>query len=230
VTYLHHDQQGATRLLTGEKGEVTGAYMYTPYGATEGHTGTATTLLGYDGQYTSADTGLIYMRARTYDPATAQFLTQDPLEAITGEPYSYAGDNPPNHSDPTGLFLGIPGTPSTGEIVGAIGEHFGQIVAVTAGGVCIAASAGVCAGAIVIGGAANAVVIAANGGSTDEQVLNGVATAAGAIPAAALARATAAASRAGIELLPAGIRQGVNAFVGLPGFVAGLLSPSGNGC
>ncbi len=134
------------------------------------------------------------MRARTYDPATAQFLTQDPLEAITREPYSYAGDDPLNYSDPTGLFLGIPGTPSTGEIVGAIGEHFGQIVAVTAGGVCIVASAGVCAGAIVIGGVANAGVIAAKGGSADEQVLNGVATVAGAIPAAALARAAAAAS------------------------------------
>jgi RHS repeat-associated protein len=187
----------------------------------------------FDAQYTSPDTGLIYLRNRVYDPATAQFLTRDPLEAITGEPYSYAGDNPLNHSDPTGLFLGIPGTPSTGEIVGAIGEHFGQIVAVTAGGVCIVASAGVCAGAIVIGGAANAGVIAAKGGSADEQVLNGVATVAGAIPAAALARAAAAASEAGIELLPAGIRQGVNGFVGLPGFVAGLLRPSGensDGC
>jgi hypothetical protein len=37
----------------------------------------------------------------------------------------------------------------------------------------------------------------------------------------------------GIEFLPAGIRQGVNAFVGLPGVVAGLLRPSGessDGC
>ncbi|MHB1809419.1 MAG: RHS repeat-associated core domain-containing protein, partial [Solirubrobacteraceae bacterium] len=160
-------------------------------------------------------------------------LTQDPLEAITGEPYSYAGDNPLNHSDPTGLFLGIPGTPSTGEIVGAIGEHFGQIVAVAAGGTCIVVSAGACAVVIVAGDVVNAGVIAAKGGSADEQVLNGVATVAGAIPAAALARAAAAASEAGIELLPAGIRQGVNAIVGLPGVVAGLIRPSGensDGC
>jgi RHS repeat-associated protein len=90
VTYLHHDQQGSTRLITGEKGEVTDAYTYSPYGETTGHTGTATTPLGYDAQYTSSDTGLIYMRARTYDPATGQFLTRDPLAAISGEPYSYA--------------------------------------------------------------------------------------------------------------------------------------------
>ena len=102
VTYLHHDQAGSTRLITGEKGEVTGAYTYGPYGATEGRTGTATTPLGYDAQYTSPDTGLIYMRARTYDPATAQSLTRDPWVAITGEPYSYVGDNPLTFADPTG--------------------------------------------------------------------------------------------------------------------------------
>jgi RHS repeat-associated protein len=30
--------------------------------------------LGYDGQYTSSDTGLIYLRNRVNDPSTAQFL------------------------------------------------------------------------------------------------------------------------------------------------------------
>jgi RHS repeat-associated protein len=34
------------------------------------------------GQYTNSDTGLIYMRARTYDPASAQFLTVDPAASI----------------------------------------------------------------------------------------------------------------------------------------------------
>jgi hypothetical protein len=71
VLYLHHDQSGSTRLLTGSTGKVEGAYTYTPYGAVQEHTGTATTPLGYDAQYTSSDTGLIYMRARVYDPTTA---------------------------------------------------------------------------------------------------------------------------------------------------------------
>ena len=62
-----------------------------------------TTPLGYDGQYTSSDTGLIYMRARVYDPTTAQFLSV-PLDAITRAPYYYAGDNPLNKADPTGLI------------------------------------------------------------------------------------------------------------------------------
>jgi RHS repeat-associated protein len=103
VTYLHHDQQGSTRLLTGSTGTVTGSTTFDAYGNTIEHTGTATTPLGYDGQYTSADTGLIYLRARVYDPTTAQFLTRDPLQALTREPYSYALDNPINRADPTGL-------------------------------------------------------------------------------------------------------------------------------
>ncbi len=117
VQYLHHDQQGSTRLITGSTGTAEGAYTYTPYGAVQEHTGTATTPLDYDSQYTSNDTGLIYMRAREYDPATAQFLSVDPLEAITGAPYNYAGDNPLNEADPTGLgnWLNL-GIQSPGEV------------------------------------------------------------------------------------------------------------------
>ena len=102
VTYLHHDQQGSTRLLTGSTGTVTGKCTYGAYGAPTCE-GTTTSPLGYDGQYTSSDTGLVYMRARVYDPATAQFLSVDPAEPITGAPYSYASDNPLNRSDLTGL-------------------------------------------------------------------------------------------------------------------------------
>lgn len=102
VEYLHHDEQGSTRLLTGEKGETVGAYTYGTYRNQTGHTGTATTPLGYDGQYTSPDTVLIYLRNRVYDPTTAQFLTRDPLDPITQEVYSYAQDDPLNQADPTG--------------------------------------------------------------------------------------------------------------------------------
>jgi hypothetical protein len=43
------------------------------------------------------------MRAREYDPATAQFLSVDPWEALTRAPYNYALDNPLNYADPSGL-------------------------------------------------------------------------------------------------------------------------------
>jgi hypothetical protein len=48
--------------------------------------------------------------ARYYDPTTANFLTRDPLEDITGEPYSYAGDDPIDSGDPSGLDHCIPFT------------------------------------------------------------------------------------------------------------------------
>jgi RHS repeat-associated protein len=116
ITYLHHDQQGSTRLITGTTGTVTGTTTYDAYGNKTGSTGTSTTPLGYDGQYANSDTGLIYMRARVYDPATAQFLSVDPLKTMTRLPYAYAVDNPLNLNDPSGLIFGIPGTPSWSQV------------------------------------------------------------------------------------------------------------------
>jgi RHS repeat-associated protein len=101
--YLHHDQQGSTRLLTGSTGIAEGSMTYDPYGNLIANSGTKTTPLGYDGQYTNSDTGLVYLRAREYNPAIDQFLSVDPLKAITEEPYSYVGDNPVNNVDPSGL-------------------------------------------------------------------------------------------------------------------------------
>jgi RHS repeat-associated protein len=100
VTYLHHDQQGSTRLLTGATGAVEGKCTYGAYG-TSTCEGTASPL-GYDGQYTEADTGLIYLRARYYDPATAQFVSVDARLMETNAAYTYALDDPLAGGDPTG--------------------------------------------------------------------------------------------------------------------------------
>lgn len=104
ATYLHHDQLGSIRVLTNSSGEVSGTYRYGPNGAFWKHTGTGTSLMGFAGQY-RMHTGnqLIYLRARTYDPVTAQFLTVDPMGGATGESYGYAADNPVNFGDPSGL-------------------------------------------------------------------------------------------------------------------------------
>jgi RHS repeat-associated protein len=109
--YLHHDQQGSTRLLTNPTGTTETAYTYNPYGTTNAKKGTTTTPLQYDAQYTNTDTELIYLRARTYDPTTAQFLTLDPALPTTNEPYTYTTDNPVNRDDPSGECL-IPPSPN----------------------------------------------------------------------------------------------------------------------
>jgi len=96
-----HDQVGSTVLLLGTAGNVAGGYAYTPYGLAA-HSGTDTTALQYTGQYTDSESGLVYLRARYYDPATAQFLTVDPLIDITHTPYTYVDDSPLDTSDPSG--------------------------------------------------------------------------------------------------------------------------------
>ncbi len=103
VLYLHHDQQGSTRILTGSTGAKEATFTYDAYGNTTGTTGTAKTALGYDAQLTGASSGLIYLRARTYDPKTAQFLSVDPALQATRAPYTYASDSPLNIGDPSGL-------------------------------------------------------------------------------------------------------------------------------
>lgn len=105
ASYHHHDQLGSTRILTNSSGEVIGTYRYGPNGAIWKQTGTGTQI-GFAGQFrTSAQKQLIYLRARTYDPATAQFLSPDPLAALSGETYAYAAANPVNLTDPSGLYL-----------------------------------------------------------------------------------------------------------------------------
>ena len=44
-----------------------------------------------------------YVDHRYYDPSTDQFISVDPLVSQTGQPFSFANDNPVNGSDPSGL-------------------------------------------------------------------------------------------------------------------------------
>jgi RHS repeat-associated protein len=124
ITYLHHDKQGSTRLLTGSTGTVTGECTYGAYGAPTCE-GATTTPLGYDGQYTSSDTGLIYLRARVYDPATAQFLSVDPPAPTTRAPYTYAEDSPLNFGDPTGLWSPTESLEKVSTEIGELPEDWG---------------------------------------------------------------------------------------------------------
>jgi RHS repeat-associated protein len=101
--YFQHDQLGSTRLLTDSTGAVAATYTYDPTGNLTSHTGASDTALRWGGQYQDANTGLYYLRARYYDPATSQFLTRDPIAPVTQQPYGYVGGNPLNWWDPTGL-------------------------------------------------------------------------------------------------------------------------------
>jgi RHS repeat-associated protein len=101
--YYLQDQLGSTRGLTDSTGAIVATYSYDAYGAVTGSSGTAGTPFQYAGQYTDGESGLQYLRARYYDPQTAQFVSVDPLVALTQQPYGYAGQSPMNLGDPSGL-------------------------------------------------------------------------------------------------------------------------------
>lgn len=126
--YLHHDQQGSTRLVTyWEEGEVVGWKAYGPYGNILETAGDATPL-GYDGQPTDTETGLIWLGARRYDPSTAQFTSVDPAIKGTGEAYSYGQDNPENRQDLTGMCSSAGEGKSLPECLQLLGEIISEAV------------------------------------------------------------------------------------------------------
>ena len=51
---------------------------------------------------------------RYYDPTTGQFLTADPLVSITGQAFAFAGDDPVNLRDPSGMAGGGPAAMCSG--------------------------------------------------------------------------------------------------------------------
>ncbi len=102
--YYHQDQQGSTRALTNSSGTVIATYTYDAYGNPTGATGSVTQPFGYDGQYTDAETGYQYLRARYYDAITGQSSARDPLASITGSPFGFVDGDPLNETDPSGLI------------------------------------------------------------------------------------------------------------------------------
>ena len=113
VSYLATDHLGSVRAVIASTGSISASTSYDAWGNPETAGGlTSYSPFGYAGGYTDA-TGLIYLINRYYDPVTGQFLSVDPADAATGQPYAYANGNPVSLTDPTGLwaatlFTGVP--------------------------------------------------------------------------------------------------------------------------
>jgi RHS repeat-associated protein len=103
VEYLHDDLIGTPKIITNTAGVVSGANTYDPYGNQTAHSGASASSIGYSGNWTDTATGLVYLRARDYDPVTAQFLTVDPAIDKTRQPYTYVANDPLQLTDPSGL-------------------------------------------------------------------------------------------------------------------------------
>lgn len=78
-------------------------YAYSSFGARTLVSGTDTSSIGFVSEQHDSS-GLVYLRARYYDPSTAQFMSLDPMVMTTLDPYGYANGNPLQVIDPLGLW------------------------------------------------------------------------------------------------------------------------------
>jgi RHS repeat-associated protein len=125
-------------------GNLTCADEYDVYGAVRGRSGTATTAHGFVGalgHLSDASTGLIYMRARYYDPSTGRFASED--SGKNGDNwFVYCSGDPVNESDITGknaivdalvAILMVWGITSNNKVVGAIAEILSAVMMTVSG-------------------------------------------------------------------------------------------------
>ncbi len=128
------DSQGSVRFLSDSSGSIIRAYQYDPYGVSSTYASSASTSpYQYTGENLDSETGLVYLRARYYDPATGRFISRDPVRGVldnplTQNPYIYAGDNPMMYSDPSGeQAFALPGA-GIGSFFGPVGTACGFVI------------------------------------------------------------------------------------------------------
>jgi len=99
-----YDGMGSVVAEVDPLGNTTASTKYDVYGAARATAGTSSTRQGFVGSLghvTDSETGLVYMRARYYDPAIGRFVSED-SKRYGFNWYEYAGSNPINSADATG--------------------------------------------------------------------------------------------------------------------------------
>jgi RHS repeat-associated protein len=102
------DLTGSPLLYVATGGATSGLVHYDPYGVPRPGS-TASTGIGYAAEYRDT-TGLLNLRARSYDPALGRFSGRDTFAGVasapqTGNRYAYATANPLRFTDPSGHFV-----------------------------------------------------------------------------------------------------------------------------
>jgi len=125
VTYVYTAPQGTPLAEADASGNITATFDYAPYGSQA--LGTPPDGPGYTGHVNDPESGLVYMQARYYDPATGRFLSTDPVEHSAGallgfNRYDYASNNPIANVDPNGKQEVPVETPRPDEGVDAAGS------------------------------------------------------------------------------------------------------------
>jgi RHS repeat-associated protein len=103
---------------SNQAGAIAGAQLFDAWGNKTASSGTVNQY-GFTGREPD-ETGLVYYRARYYDPAMGRFISRDPSGLRGGiNQFAYTNDNPVNLVDPSGQIgtgrVGIAGT-----VIGAV--------------------------------------------------------------------------------------------------------------
>ncbi|WP_413665077.1 RHS repeat-associated core domain-containing protein [Microbulbifer sp. CNSA002] len=101
------DALGSVSNLTSANGTLQARYQYDAWGNKRSESGSSWNRFGFTGHEEDKETGLIYAKARFYDPDTGRFLSQDAWEgdstiAPSLHKYLYAYQNPTVWVDPDG--------------------------------------------------------------------------------------------------------------------------------
>ena len=101
------DALGSVRLMADQNGQIVLRQDYTPYGEVLRSEGTAETDFAFTGENYDAQTGLVFLRARYYNPAEGRFVSKDKWEGQYSAPLSfnkwdYGFNNPLSFIDPNG--------------------------------------------------------------------------------------------------------------------------------
>jgi RHS repeat-associated protein len=99
-------------VIDAASGAVAEAITYDAWGKTTSDTHPGFIPIGFAGGLYDSDTGLVKFGAREYDPGTGRWTGPDPIGFAGGAAvlYSYAGGDPVNVMDPTGLMSPITGS------------------------------------------------------------------------------------------------------------------------
>ena len=97
--YFMFNAHGDVVALVSESGTLLDERSYDDWGMPTEDVGSG---IGYAGEYYDSETGLIYLRARYYQPGLRRFTQEDPARDELNW-YSYCGNNPVNYVDPSGL-------------------------------------------------------------------------------------------------------------------------------
>ena len=101
---FHADGLGSISTLTDLNGNPVRSYTYDSFGRLVAQTGTFSNSYTYTGRELDPESGLLYYRARYYEPAIGRFLQEDPIGAFEDSNlYTYSQSNPVNFIDPFGL-------------------------------------------------------------------------------------------------------------------------------